>query len=135
MRPRLLIAACIALFSCGDGESPTEPPKPISRLGTYALQTVDGQPLPYTYPNATHLQLTSETLTLHPDASFDARTEQRRTSDGATGVVTNSGTYQVKDTRLTLTFSSGHVTLHTFTADNELTGTCCGSIWVYRRSD
>ena len=136
MRRLVQLAACVVVVACGgDGKQPVGPPA-ISRAGTYSLRTVDGHALPYAYPNAPGTELTAEALTLNGDNSFSARTDQRYTDANGqvhTGFVTSSGTYTVSGSDLTLRFSSGEAVGETFTGPDEITGHCCGSVWVYRR--
>lgn len=142
MRRLHLLVACLLLVACGDSNQPAGPekqpvePEPISRVGIYSLRTVDGGQLPYAYPDAPGYELTAETLTLNADLTFIGRTDQRYTDGNNqvhTGSVSNSGTYTISGVDVTLRFSSGGVAADNFTGPDELTGHCCGSIWVYRR--
>jgi hypothetical protein len=135
MRRVLSVFACVATFvACGgDSSHPVEPA--ISRVGTYTLRTVDGNPLPFAYPDAPGYELTAESLTLNADNTFSARTDQRWTEGGQvrTGYVTGAGTYAINGLELRLLFTTGDLALESFTGDDEITGSCCGHSWVYRR--
>ena len=135
--PRLLVifVGTVALIACGGSASTDTPTEPISRVGTYALQTVDAKPLPYPFPDAPGYELTAEMLTLNADNTFTARSDQRFTqgTQVTTASVANKGTYAIDGVTLTLTFDGGQTVPTQFRGNNEIVSTASGHTWVYSR--
>lgn len=131
-----VVASVLAAVACGgDGGNPVL--EPSQRVGIYNLATIDGKPLPYTFPNAPAYELIAESVTLNPDKTHIVRSDLRFT-DGLgqphLSVDIAAGTYTITALTLTMNHSSGTVVVQTFTGANELTAHCCGNTtWVYRR--
>ena len=99
MRRVLLFGLLLSLSACLSGST-----IPVSVIGTYNLQTVNGSALPFTFANGVVLQ--SEVLTLNNDGTF---TDVARRADGSVvsdaGVYTNySGTITFSDLTINLVY-------------------------------
>jgi len=103
MIPRALLAFLVfALVACGDDGT-----GPESVVGTYTLQTADGEGLPFVIEdNPTFLlELTAGSVTLNQDMSCTNSLTPRETRDGTvtTGTNTDVCTYTLDNGALTLT--------------------------------
>ena len=76
-----MITVALGLSGCLGGET-----APVTVVGKYKLQAVNGLPLPFTFPNG--ISLKAETIELKDDGSF---TDVAERSDGS--VVNDIGTY------------------------------------------
>lgn len=83
MRRAVIAALALSLAACF-----SDPSAPISAPGTYSLLTVNGTPLPFTFPN--NAVLTAETLILDSNGTF-----QDLATRGDGSAVTDVGTYSV----------------------------------------
>jgi hypothetical protein len=91
MRRIFLIGLALGFTACLGGTT-----GPVSVVGTYNLQTVNGSPLPYTYPNGVVLQ--SEVLTLKADGTFTDVATRVGSAASDAGIFTNfSGTVTFSD--------------------------------------
>ena len=103
MIPRALLAFLVfALVACGDDGT-----GPESVVGTYTLQTADGEGLPFVIEdNPTFLfELTAGSVTLNQDMTCTYSLTSRETRDGTatTGTSTDVCTYTLNNGALTLT--------------------------------
>lgn len=106
-RPLIALALMTTLASCGHD----------SELGiarTWALQTVDGAPLPFTVPSAPHdIVITSATATIGSDGNYTMT--YLGTTDGVSGTVkTDHGTWTIASS--TFNFRSNTLDGQTFIA-------------------
>src|SRR5438128_8865327 len=136
MRKLLLACAAVALLGCGGSDS-TGPAASIE--GTWNLQTVNGQPLPYTAFFSTspayRLEIMSDQLLANSDGTYTENGTIRETqgttvttsSQQDTGVGTQHGN-QVDFT------SNAHATVTTATVSaNKLAVNAQGVVGVYPR--
>lgn len=89
MRKLLLACAAVAMIACGGSDS-TGPAASVE--GTWNLQTVNGQPLPYTaFFNASpvyRIEILSDQVIAHSDGTY-VENGVIRTTDGTTVTTTN----------------------------------------------
>ena len=102
--------SCALLFSgCDSGGSNDSFEQNIT--GTYALQTVDGVALPFVVVQVmdNKIELLEGQMRLDADQTFSASLTARITEDGVATTETESdtGTYSVSGTTLTLTYGDG----------------------------
>jgi hypothetical protein len=99
--------AAAVLAACG-GDSSTGPGATVT--GTYHLQTINAQPLPFTIfsVGGDHIDVTSSRLTLNQDGSFTEVTGYRVVESGVTTNETGTtvGTYVRNGNELTFTDAS-----------------------------
>ena len=104
MRKCAVVSLLFVLAACGD--SSTEP-EPI--WGTYTLQTMAEQPLPYVIyqVGADKFEITAGDMRLDSDMTFSNTNTLRTTEIGVvtTRTITYSGTFTVNDSFLTFTCS------------------------------
>lgn len=104
----LLLATVACIVSKDD--SPTAPTN-ASLAGTWTLQTVNGNPLPFTiYQDGTEKDdLVGDVITVTASGTFTELSTVRYTANGQTFVDTYeySGTYVLTGTSVTYTFSDG----------------------------
>lgn len=97
----LLTATSIVLAGCGKDAI-----GPAQVAGTYTLQTVNGQPLPYTLGEdaTSKTEILSQTFTLNVDATYSWVTTDRLTDNGqvTTDTDTSTGTYTVRGSTITI---------------------------------
>jgi formylglycine-generating enzyme required for sulfatase activity len=106
MRFAVLVAAALVAFACSGSTSPDV------TVGTYALATVDGQPLPYIL-DQTDLDttlLTSSVVRLNGDDSWLVILTIRHTVGDAVHIEGATGTWTRSDTVLSLTEAPGGTT-------------------------
>ena len=128
--PALLVT--FVLLSCSDSTD-SEP----GAAGTWQLQTVNGQALPFTLETGVgfKLELTGESMTLLETGSVSMMTMFRVTDAGvvSTESIPDSGSYTVNGSTITFTFSSdGSTPQATVTGDTMTLGDI-GLTFVYRR--
>jgi hypothetical protein len=121
----------LALLSCSDSTSPAD-----ILHGTWDLETVNGQPVPYILEQnaGLKLELTGETVTLLPAGRQTMVTYFRLTESGivSTEAITAPGSYTRSGRTLTLSFDSDTDT-YTATLDGDLmTIDDMGLRFVYR---
>ena len=128
----LAVFSFFALAACGDDDA-TGPGSSIT--GTYQLQTVNGQPLPYTIFDfgANKVEATQATLTLNENRTFNGAVTLRRTENGAvrTETVTESGSYTQTDNTIQFTFLNNTAT--GVVSGNSLTVNTSGAVLVYQK--
>ena len=120
-----LLALGLALTTaCGmsDATSPSG-----SLQGTYALRSINGAALPYRFANG--LQLTSETLTLNGDGSYNAI---GRYSDGST--TTEVGYYTAANNAITFNDQTDNFVYQGSISGNVLTQITGGFTAVYQKN-
>ena len=127
MRRLLVGVLCVLSVACTDDETG---PEPIQIPGTYTLQTVNGQALPYlliNINNAYFLYQVSGAVTLNANNSYREENSVRETLfDAQLGPIHNdttivfTGTYESQDSALLLTSSRGLVSFG-FVSANRLT--------------
>lgn len=128
----LSLLTCAVILSCSDASGPDN-----RLLGTWRLQTVSGQPIPYILEQdgARTVELTGETVTLLASGRQTMVTSFRVT-EGA-NVFTESipapGSYTVNGSTLTLRFDSDPDIYTAIVNGDTMTIEDIGLIFVYRR--
>ena len=128
----LSLFICLLGAACKDSTGPN-----TGAVGTWRLQTVDGQALPYTLEQSGEfkLELTAEVMTLDASGGVNMVTTFRVT-DGS-GVRPESipaeGTYVVNGATITFTFPSDGSTPSATVSGNTMTLEDIGLTFVYRR--
>jgi hypothetical protein len=121
----------VAVLSCGDSTGPDD------LLGTWRLQTVSGQSLPYILEQdgTRKVELTGETVTLLESGRQSMVTYFRVTEGG--NVVTESvpapGNYTVNGSTLLLTFDNDEDRYTALVNGNTMTIDDIGLTFLYRR--
>src|SRR5687767_15078637 len=104
-RSLLSLVISFAVLSCGDSTSPDD-----KLLGTWRLQTVSGQPLPFILEqdNTRKVELTGETVTLLPAGKQTMVTSFRVTEGGSVFLesIPAPGSYTVNGSTLLFTFDN-----------------------------
>ena len=127
-RRSLLSLLVLALaLACNDSTSPED-----TLTGTWTLQTVAGQPLPYTLPESGEV-VTAESFTFLASGRFTTTTTFRITVGGSvtTESIPDAGSYTANGATITLTYDSDGS--HDAGTLNGNTLTLEGG-WVYRRN-
>jgi hypothetical protein len=131
-RTFVFLLISVAGLSCGDGTGPDD-----NLLGTWRLQTVSGQPIPFVLEqDATRkVELTGETVTLLASGRQTMVTSFRVTegSNVSTESVPASGNYTVNGSTLTLTFDSDPDIYTAIVNGDLMTINDIGLTFVYRR--
>jgi hypothetical protein len=119
MRRLILAMGTLALFACGDSTGVVQ-----NLNGSYSLQTINGQSLPFTFFQSATLrqEITADVFTAS-NGQFTEVTSERDTQNGTVSNFTtsDSGTYTVNGTAVTFTFfsdgstGSGTISGNTFT--------------------
>lgn len=80
MRRLFLALGAVSLLACGDSTAPEDSPG-----GTWALVSVNGDPLPYTVEenSSSRLERLSGQIFIHADGTFDETKISRQTMGGA----------------------------------------------------
>ena len=129
----LLLALLIPLAACGDdGVGPDN-----DDAGTYALQNVDGSPLPAVLVSAGvnyRLEVTAAQITLNADRSFSSSFNYRQTVGGTVTTETEnaSGKYVRNNDDLVFTYSDGDQVTGSLTG-NTLTIRAEGYQFVFQK--
>jgi hypothetical protein len=130
-RPLLFLLVSVLCISCDNTTGPDD------LLGTWRLQTVSGQALPYVLEqNATRkVELTGETVTLLASGRQTMVTSFRVTDGGnvTTESVPAPGNYTVDGSTLLLTFDSDEDEYTAIVKGDIMTINDIGLIFVYRR--
>lgn len=125
-----MIAVAVAAGCGGDRIiTPT-----ASVVGTYALQSVNGNPLPIALDlDGVAVQLTAESINVRRDGSFSDSLTIKRVSDGQSARDGLDGTYAQNGS--TVTFSAGGQVMMTMTWDgaNQLTDNSAGVTLIYKK--
>ncbi|HEX3867471.1 MAG TPA: hypothetical protein VHV78_12000 [Gemmatimonadaceae bacterium] len=127
MRRLVIAALALGLAACSkSGENLVQPTTSIS--GIYNLVTIDGQALPFTWPDG--LVETSATATLNPDGTGISAPVY------ATGVISvDSGTYSVSNGTATFVNEAGTTQWHGSVDGHTLVVTAAGDTFVFVKQD
>ncbi len=133
----IAVAATLVAAACSDG--PNDPKPTIA--GTYVLQSVNGQALPYIVPGETaadEFAVTAGSIVLTNAGTFVMSESIRFTSAGSSAdmTLTGSGTYTAAGGTLTFTVSDPELGSSSFVgtlSDRTLTIADEGEVWVFRR--
>ena len=131
MRFTSLALLALMLVACG-GDDP-QGPTPPSIFGTYAVETIDGEPLPYTsvdLPDLT-VEVLNASYRLNSDMtwSLEAALRETRLGEVTTETTTETGTFVQNGDALELTDSDGEVYSGTLSGEI-LTVIFAGLSWV-----
>jgi hypothetical protein len=135
LMPSLLPMLIVPLVACGGSGGPSSPsPTTTSaEIGTYALASLNGRPLPTTISEgSTQVEVLSGTLTLGAGNGLRVSTTFR-SSGGAPVTQDVSGTYRLQGSSLTFSYTNGGANTATLTGDT-LQMTNEGVVWLYRRA-
>ena len=131
----LLALLAVPAGACG-GDAPAGPAS-TSIVGTWDLQTVDGEPLPFVFSESggDRAEISGNVLTLSADSSFAERFEYRRTvaRQRTSGVAWYEGTYSVRERAVAFVYSSNGSTVNGTVSQNGLRLSSAGFAFVYRR--
>jgi hypothetical protein len=132
------VLTCFSLFvaaSCGGSDSTS--PGTAGITGSYALQTVNGAPLPFTVLQigSDRIEVLNETVTLSDNGTFTQQGSLRITENGAvsTDSYTEAGSYTRNGTALNLVFGSDGTTGTGTISENTITVGISGVSLVYRK--
>ena len=134
MLRRITVLSLISLLivGCGDDTGPD-----AGLVGTWRLQSVDGQPLPWILeePGVDKLEVTEEIYTLREGGLFSMTTTFRVTDAGAVSseTVPHNGTYIVDGSSVTFTYTSDGSTDIAAIDNVTMTLDDIGHTFVYRR--
>lgn len=136
MRKLLLACAAVAMLGCGGGDS-TGPAASVQ--GTWNLQTVNGQPLPYTAffsaSPAYRLEIMSDQLVTNSDGTYAENGTIRETQGTTvtTSTQQDAGVWTQHGSQIQFT-SNADATVTTATlSGNQLSINADGVIGVYNR--
>ncbi|MFQ5529285.1 MAG: hypothetical protein ACE5FP_02960 [Gemmatimonadota bacterium] len=115
LRFRPVVMAILAgglLAACGDGLSISTGPGGISIFGTYTLETVNGESLPFLafQVGNDRLEIISGSVRLNSDATYTTSFIFEWSESGTVIPVTESGTYTVAGNTIVFTDSLGTFT-------------------------
>lgn len=131
MRRLLLTLAAFAL-GCGDSSGPNV----ASAVGTWNLQTVNGQGMPLTILSTTgyRLELVSDVYEVRPNGTFTETLTIRETEGSAVTTTSESetGTWVQNNAAITITYSDGSVETAAISGD-VITANIDGAVYIYRR--
>lgn len=138
MRALAMLTAVATLLAAACGDYGTDPQRSIA--GTYVLQTVDGNPLPYvaSADQAMEVAITAASVTLTDAGPFSV-SQTVRFGDAVNGVelsMTGSGTYTRAGATITLSLVDEEgleSTLVGTLAERALTLISDGSTYVFQR--
>lgn len=130
-RSLLSLLTCMVFLSCSDTTSPN------SIVGTWRLQTVSGQPLPFTLEDdgVTKVELTGETVTLLASGRQTMVTSFRVTEGGSVFLesIPAPGSYTVNGSSVLLTFDEDESTYTATLSGDTMTIDDIGLTFLYRR--
>lgn len=131
---KVLIGFSLAIAACGgDATSPGS----VSVAGSYALQTVNGSPLPFIVLQigADKVELLNETVTLSEGGTFTQQGALRVTESGfvSTESYADAGTYVRNGTAVAFEFNSDGSTGTGTISGNTITVAVSGFSLVYRK--
>lgn len=136
---RLLALALLLVAACGKDPVEPDPFKPVEVAGTYALQTIKGEALPWTLAEGatSKTEYTGASLVLRANLTFTRTTHHRVTSGASVsetvGVV--DGTYTKNDTTGAVVLSFVGTPIPATVEGKTLTVSfagCCEP-WVFQR--
>lgn len=123
---------CMVVLSCSDTTT-----SPNSIVGTWRLQTVSGQSLPFTLEDdgVTKVELTGETVTLLATGRQTMVTSFRVTEGGSVFLesIPAPGGYTVNGSTLLLTFDNDDATYTAIVNGDTMTIDDIGLTFLYRR--
>lgn len=129
----LMVASLFTLGACGDSTGPGGG----SITGTYKLQTVNGNPLPYVIVQvgSDKVEVSEGSLTLNADNTYSSRFTFRTTEGGqvTTETDTSVGTYTRNNNAITFTDSSDGETITGSVSGNTITFTEEGLVLVFKK--
>lgn len=133
MRRLLVTIGALSLLGCGGDSSG---PGVASAVGTWNLQTVNGQGMPYTVFSAPgyRLELVSDVYVIRSNGTF-TETVTARETDGAsvtTASESYNGTWAQDNAAITVTYSDGSVDTGAISGD-VITSNVDGDVYIYRR--
>lgn len=132
-RSALSVFISLVVLACGDSTTPKNP-----LLGTWSLETVSGQPIPYILEqDATRkVELTGETVTLLESGRQTMVTSFRTTERGvvSTENIPAPGKYTVNGTTLTLSFDADSDIYTAIVTGDTMRIDDIGLTFIYRRS-
>lgn len=132
---RLVLAAVVALPFAACGDSGTSPGR-SGVVGTWDLQTINGQPLPFVIEQqgADRFELTRDSFTFST-SRFTHTTDYRFTEAGQVeiGSEEDAGRYTLDGNALTVQFDSDGSSATAAVSGNTITFTADGIVGVYRR--
>ena len=131
-----LAATAVATAACG-GDSSTGPSSSVA--GSYALQTVNSQSLPFVIQDDVtgKVEILSDSYSVTANGAYTNQTVVRTTLNGAasTQSISSSGTYTRSGNSITLTDSSDPTDKVTATVSaSAMTISVDGFVLVYQRS-
>jgi hypothetical protein len=134
---RMLATVCTVatVLLAGCGGDPGTPPTQVSLAGIWNLQSVNGEPLPYTVqPANPKIEILSDELVLSPSGNFSQSVQARATSSGTitTQNIQDGGTYIANGTVAEFTFNDGSTGSGTVDG-NTLTVAQVGFSLMYRK--
>lgn len=128
-------ALLIVAAACGS-DGPTQPTS-TSVAGTWSLQTINGNGLPYVVAQtgADKVELISDVITAVASGSFTQITQVRITQNGQTSTqsIPDAGSFSLNGTAVTFTFNSDGSTGTGSVSGNTLTVTDDGFAYVYKK--
>lgn len=111
-RPLLALAFVAGLAACGSDNNGSTGPRDVS--GTYTLQSVGGNSLPYAFPNSSDaIVVSSATLILNTDHTYSVSAAGSAHGSAEDNVVADAGTYSLSGSTVAFTsttFSGAHYT-------------------------
>ncbi|MDQ2931604.1 MAG: hypothetical protein M3Y05_12435 [Gemmatimonadota bacterium] len=101
-RPFLALAFVAGLAACGSNYNNSTGPGDVN--GTYTLQSVGGNSLPYTFPNSNdHIVVSSATLVLSSNHTYTVSAAGSANGTPGGNVIADAGTYAVSGSTVTFT--------------------------------
>jgi hypothetical protein len=130
MRRLLSLLIPMLAFACSDSTSPD-----VVIVGTWNLETVNGNPLPFTLPGTGEV-VTAEAFTIQAAGRFTITTTFRVTSGGnvTSETIPDAGAYVVSGSTVTFTYDSDGSQDIATVSGNTFTLTDIGEVWTYRRN-
>ena len=130
----LALAAAVAVAGCSDdGSGPDD-----DETGTYELETIGGDPLPYVIvqiANTYKLEVLDGSITLRSNNTFETSGTLRETENGSSTTVTetDSGTYSLSGSTLILDFQDDEEPQTATLVGDRLTFTSEGLTFVFEK--
>lgn len=136
MRRLIPLVALAVAVACGSDS--TTQPTVASLAGTWTLQTVNGNPLPFTISQTAtdKVELLSDVVTASANGTYSENLQIRETLNGVSQTFTSAdtGTFTVNGTAVTLTSTQVGSTSGALSNNNHtLTLTEQGFVWVFAK--
>ena len=115
-----LCTAAVLLAGCGSDSGGTTNPQSSSPVGTWNLTTANGAPLPFAFQvGAVKYEVLFDQYVLLPNGRFTEAYQLRDTDGTIVGIenFTDSGSYTVNGTVLTMTYDDGFPLTGTFSGN------------------